>query len=412
MKIFKIYVDSFKGLSAESWMLSIVMLINRSGSMVLPFLGVYMTAKLGFTIEQTGLVLSFYGIGSVIGSFMGGYLTDKFGEYKVQSLSLFISAPIFLLIPFFSTVAGMAFIIFLQSSISEVFRPANSVAITKYAKPENLTRAFSLNRMAVNLGFSIGPALGGILSAISYNFLFVVNFVAILAAGIMYVRFFKKRNKLYRNRIADVAEVITPTKNVYKSPYLDVPFLVFSLFCAIFAICFFQIINTLPLFFKDVVALDQIAIGYILGYSGFLIVLIEMLLVNLSEKYLSIASTLLIGSVFCAIGYAVLGFDYALLTIIFSMTFMSIGEILVLPFMSTVTAIRSEGANRGAYMGVNGIAFSLSFIITPFLGTRIASHFGFDTLWIYTGLFLILAGFGLFYTTKLIIKQRSNTEFK
>ncbi|WP_131828781.1 MFS transporter, partial [Elizabethkingia occulta] len=168
-------------------MLSIVMLINRSGSMVLPFLGVYMTDQLEFSIKESGIVLSFYGVGSVIGSWLGGYFTDKFGEYRVQSTSLFLSAPLFLLIPIFTSVEGMALIILLQSIISETFRPANSVAITKYARPENLTRAFSLNRMAINLGFSIGPALGGILSSVSYELLFITNAVGAILAGIFYV---------------------------------------------------------------------------------------------------------------------------------------------------------------------------------------------------------------------------------
>lgn len=75
------------------------MLINRAGSMVLPFLGVYMTAHLKFSIEHTGIVLSFFGIGSVIGSWIGGFITDKIGEYKVQYLSLLLSVPLFCLIP-------------------------------------------------------------------------------------------------------------------------------------------------------------------------------------------------------------------------------------------------------------------------------------------------------------------------
>ena len=112
-------------------------------------------------------------VGYQLGSWLGGFLTDKFGEYYIQSWSLFLSAPIFIIMPFFSSVEMMALLIFLQSTISDTFRPANSVAITKYARPENLTKAFSLNRMAINLGFSIGPALGGILSGISYNFLFL-----------------------------------------------------------------------------------------------------------------------------------------------------------------------------------------------------------------------------------------------
>ncbi|STC93881.1 putative transporter [Chryseobacterium carnipullorum] len=183
VKLISVYTSSFKGLSEESWMLALVMLINRAGSMVLPFLGVYMTGHLHFSIENSGIILSFFGIGSVLGSWLGGLITDKIGEYRVQSLSLLLSVPLFCLIPLFKTEVGLAAIILIQSIVSETFRPANSVAITKYAKPENITRAFSLNRMAVNLGFSIGPALGGILSAISYEFLFFSNALAALLAG-------------------------------------------------------------------------------------------------------------------------------------------------------------------------------------------------------------------------------------
>src|SRR5690606_25624363 len=97
---------------------------------------------------------------SIIGSSLGGYLTDKFGEFYVQSTSLFVSIPLFCLYPLFQNPMALGLMVLIQSIVSEIFRPANSVAIAKYAKPENLTRAFSLNRMAVNLGFSIGPALG------------------------------------------------------------------------------------------------------------------------------------------------------------------------------------------------------------------------------------------------------------
>lgn len=368
-------------------MLSIVMLINRSGSMVLPFLGVYMTAHLKFSLENAGIVLSFYGIGSVLGSWLGGYLTDKFGEYYIQSWSLFLSAPIFLIIPLFDSVEMLAFLIFLQSTISDTFRPANSVAITKYARPENLTKAFSLNRMAINLGFSIGPALGGVLSGISYNFLFVVNFIGALSAGIIYVIFFRRRNKIFREK-----KKLTPQniiKKTGKSPYKDVPFLIYSFLCTVFAICFFQFFNTIPLFYKDVAKLSQSTIGFILGYSGFIIVLLEMPLVSIAERTMKISQILFLGILLCGISYLLLAFGNQISLLILAMTILSVGEIWALPFMSTVTALRSENGNKGAYMGLNGIAFSLSFIVTPFLGTYVVSRFGFDSLWI--GSFVVLA---------------------
>lgn len=403
MKLFNSYINTFKGLSREAWMLSIVMLINRSGSMVLPFLGVYMTDHLKFSLENTGIVLSFYGIGSVLGSWLGGFLTDKFGEYYIQSWSLFLSAPIFIIMPFFSSVEMMALLIFLQSTISDTFRPANSVAITKYARPENLTKAFSLNRMAVNLGFSIGPALGGILSGISYNFLFIVNGIGAVTAGIIYVIFFRRRNKIFREK-KKLEPTKTIEKTVTKSPYKDYPFLLYSFLCAVFAICFFQFFNTIPLFYKDVAKLDQSTIGFILGYSGFIIVLLEMPLVSLAERVLKIPQILSIGIIMSGISYLLLLFGSNIPLLLLSMSILSIAEIWVLPFMSTVTALRAERGNKGAYMGLNGIAFSFSFIFTPFLGTYVLSHFGFDSLWIGSFAILMVTAFLIFWITKKMIK--------
>lgn len=405
MKILHLYTSSFKGLSQESWMLALVMLINRSGSMVLPFLGVYMTDHLHFSIENSGIVLSFFGIGSVIGSWLGGMITDRLGEYRVQSLSLLLSVPLFCLIPLFTTEAGLAGIILAQSIVSEAFRPANSVAITKYAKPEHITRAFSLNRMAINLGFSIGPALGGILSAISYEFLFYSNAAGALLAGLLYIWFFGKR----KQRVVAKAKKVKEAKAVAKenSPYRDNKFLIYCFFCMLFSICFFQLFSTLTIFYKDTAHLSQQNIGYILAYSGFLIVLLEMSFVQIAEKYFNLAFTMLIGTFLCGFSYAMMAVDHRMITLVISMTLLCIGEIWTLPFMSTITALRSGNHNKGAYMGLNGISFSIAFIITPYLGTMIAEKFGFEILWIGTGVLATLIAVAFYFIIPWMLKDKA-----
>ncbi|ASK32721.1 MFS transporter [Chryseobacterium sp. T16E-39] len=389
-------------------MLALVMLINRAGSMVLPFLGVYMTAHLHFSIENSGVVLSFFGIGSVLGSWLGGMITDKIGEYKVQSLSLLLSVPLFCMIPLFTTEVGLAGIILAQSIVSETFRPANSVAITKYAKPENLTRAFSLNRMAVNLGFSIGPALGGILSAISYEFLFYSNALGALMAGITYIVFFRKRDQLVTRKAKKVKEVNnTITEG---SPYRDGKFLLYCFFCMLFAICFFQLFSTLTIFYKDTAHLSQQNIGYLLGYSGFLIVLLEMSLVQIAEKYFKLGVTMLLGTFLCGFAYAMMAFDYSIVALVISMTILCVGEIWTLPFMSTITALRSGAHNKGAYMGLNGISFSIAFIVTPYVGTLIAEKFGFTALWLGTGIFAVLIAIAFYFIVPWMLDRKVSEE--
>ena len=98
------YISAYQGLSSATWLLALVMFINQSGSMVLPFLGVYMTTVLDFSIKNAGIVLSTFGFGSIIGSFVGGWLTDKLGSFKIQTLSLFLSIPFYLILPFYHLI--------------------------------------------------------------------------------------------------------------------------------------------------------------------------------------------------------------------------------------------------------------------------------------------------------------------
>lgn len=401
--MFKNFINSFKGLSQETWMLSIVMLINRSGAMVIPFLGIYMTQHLHFSLRDSGSVLAAFGLGSVIGSWFGGWVTDKIGEYKVQSWSLLLSVPLFCLLPMFKTELSLGVMIFILSLVSECFRPANSVAISKYAKPGNLTRAFSLNRMAVNLGFSVGPALGGILAAISYDFLFYTNAFTVFVAALVYIYFFKERNKQFQIKKSETEKVVVPKE---LSPYRDRKFIFYSIFCLIFSICFFQIFSSLTIFYEKEAHLSQTHIGYLLAFSGLVVVLLEMLLVNVAEKRFTLGKTLFLGSLFCGISYAMLIFNHHFLFLALAMVFLSVGEIWALPFMSTITAIRSEGRSKGAYMGMNGMAFSAAFVITPYVGTRVAESMGFDFLWAVTGILFLITAIAFYYIVPWLLKKQ------
>lgn len=165
----------------------------------------------------------------------------------------------------------------------------------------------------------------------------------------------------------------------------------------------------MTIFYKDTAHLSQQNIGYILGYSGFLIVLLEMGFVQIAEKYFSLAFTLLIGTILCGISYAMLAFDYSILTLIVSMTLLCIGEIWTLPFMSTITALRSGENNKGAYMGMNGIAVALAFIITPYVGTMTADQLGFSTLWIGTGVLAVGIAAGFYFVIPWMLKKKAGS---
>src|SRR3954468_1777746 len=87
-RIAALYKASYSGLSPASWWLSAVMLINRSGTMVVPFMTLYLTQSLHYSVSQAGLVFGIFGMGAICGGFIGGRLADKFGFYAVQLVTL------------------------------------------------------------------------------------------------------------------------------------------------------------------------------------------------------------------------------------------------------------------------------------------------------------------------------------
>lgn len=365
--------------------------------MVLPFLGVYMVNHLNFSLEDTGAVLSCFGIGAVAGSFLGGWLTDKIGHFKVQLTSLILTVPMFFLLPELTTVVKLGIGVFVLSIISETFRPANSVSIAYYSKPDNIIRSFSLNRMALNLGFSIGPALGGFLAAISYTFLFYGNAIAAFFSAVLFFLYFRNRKG---NQKIEVREEVIEGAAENRSPYKDRLFVLFSLLSCLFAICFFQLLSTLPLYYRTIYKLTEANIGIILAFSGMVVFLLEMLLVHIAEKRMTASAIIAWGTLLCGLSFLILNLANGIWVLYVSIFILCISEILAMPFMATVTLQRSSLKTRGAYMGINSLTFSAAHVFSPFVGTRIASIYGFETLWYGTALVMLITAIGFLVVMK------------
>lgn len=352
-----------------------------------------MSKELNFSKPQVGIVLGCFGLGSVCGSWLGGWLTDKFGNFKVQAWSLITSIPLFLALPYFTSFESLAGMIFLLTLVADIFRPANSVSVARYAKPENITRAYSLNRMAVNLGFSIGPALGGFLAIFSYNWIFYGNAIAAGIAAIVFIYFFRNRQGIQPSKRVEIQnEERKAPKD--KNAYTDGLFIAFNVLCCLFAMAFFQLISTLPLFYEEVYHLSTSEIGLLLGFSGFVIVLFEMVLVHLIEHRYTVRQIMFWGTAIAAASYYMLFFDFGIIWLYVAMLVLSTGEMLTLPFTATISIKRAGISNQGAYMGFNSLAFAAANIVSPYMGTTIADKYGYNTLWLTTGTLLVITSIG------------------
>ncbi|WP_421497867.1 MFS transporter [Flavobacterium columnare] len=156
------YINNFKGFSREIWILTLTTFINRAGTMVLPFLSKYLKEDLHFSYKEVSWVLVSFGIGSMIGSWLGGKLSDKIGFYRVMLFSLLTSGIGFIILQFITSFIGLCVGIFLIMVIADMYRPAMFVSLNTFATKENRTRALTLVRLAINLGFALGSRHGWI----------------------------------------------------------------------------------------------------------------------------------------------------------------------------------------------------------------------------------------------------------
>ena len=390
-QIINLYRNAFGGLTKPAWALALVMLINRTGSMVVPFMSVYLTEALHFNLKQTGIILSLYGLGSMAGSFLGGWLTDRVGHFRVQFWSLVLGGMLFFVIMQLHQFPVVATGIFILSLVTECLRPANSSSISHYATSENITRAFSLNRMAINLGFSIGPVLAGLLATISYQLLFMADGITCMLAGLFFYFYFRHK----KGSETPVKTAVLPSA-VTKSPYRDGQFLLFFLLTIGFATTFFQLFSTLPLYYRQVYSLSESQIGLLLGLNGLVVFSLEMIVVYLATPRFKFQQLIITGVLLTGLSLALLNVFVGGWILFVSMFILSVSEILVMPFLSTITVQRSDAQNRGAYMGLYSLAYSTSFILGPLSGTTIISAFNFTTLWWCAGGLALLTATGFY----------------
>jgi len=384
--LLSLYRQSFSNLQRNAWILALAMFINRSGSMVLLFTSLYMTKELHFTIAQAGLVMSFYGIGSVLGSYSGGWLTDRKNFFDIMLLSLTGSGMILLLMLVASTPVFLSAVIFSYAFTADMFRPAHSAAIAAYSKPENITRSVSLARLAINLGFSVGPAVGGVVALhLGYKWLFVIDAATAFAAAAMLYAYLPK------HKTASDRHQNPVLQNRSTSAYRDRRYLFFIFLVSLYGICFFQLFASIPQFFSRVCNYDEGTIGLLLALNGLLVVVIEMPLIAHLEKKKKLFRYMIMGTLCIPVSFSILQNGHALIAFALLYTLIiTLSEILAMPFMMNHALRASRKERQGQYMALYSMAFGIANILAPSLGLGIAGKYGFDMMFYF---FIILSIF-------------------
>lgn len=360
------------------WVLFATTLVNRAGTMVLPFLVLYLTRDLGFTAVQAGRVLLVYGTTALFSAALSGRLSDVLGPMKVIRNSLFATSAVLLLFPLARShwsVIGMTFVL---SLAAESFRPASLAVVADLVTPAQRKPAFALTRLAINLGMSIGPAVGGFLATVSFRWLFLVDGATSLAAGVLLVLALRRAPAHHAQANAGPeGPVVLPSKRAWKDGQLL--FFLAALFPV--SIVFFQHLSSMPLYLVRDLHLSEIDYGLFFTINTLLIVALEVP-INSATAHWSHRRTLALGTLLFAVGFGALALARGFGSVAATVVVWTFGEMFLFPALAAWVTGIAPPPRRGEYMGLTQMAMSLGFAIGPWAGTAVLQRFGGTTLWL------------------------------
>ncbi len=362
-KIIGAYREAFAGVPAAVWMLAGVLLVSRSGMMVLPFLTLYLTQEWELTVERAGWVIATWSTAGIVGTYCGGWLCGRIGAIRVVLLSLLLSVPGFLVMPHCPSILLLCLALAYQGVVMEAGRPACQTAATLLCPPEMHAKSLAVMRMALNLGFTVGPTVGGILAKIDFHLLFYVNAAFMLLGALIGALCFQpwRRAPL----LSDTETTVTETKPLRDK--LFVGYLALQFFAGLM---FFQLLATMPLAWRDRYGFDEPLIGVMFAINTIVIVTLEMLLIR-AINHIAPLRLIAVGTALVGVGFGMMAFGTSLVWAVATVLVWTAGEMLAAPYGATFVAQRSSARSRGAYMGYFAMCFSAANVAAPIIGTTL-----------------------------------------
>jgi MFS family permease len=342
------------------WVLFVGTLINRFGSFVFVFLAVYLTGK-GYTAPQAGLAIGAYGVGAICASLVGGWLADHVGRRNSIVISMLLSASVMMGLSQAEGYALLMTLTVLAGFCAEMYRPAATALIADVTTPAQRVTAFALYRLAINAGFAIGPAVGGLMAHKSFFLLFVGDAATSLVyAGIAMVAL--------PNRVVG-HHAIDKTRSALRTIMRDSGFLMFLGSTMAASMVFMQHVSSYPL---QITALgySSSVFGMLISANGLLICLTELPLTSYTRRQPP-RRVMVIGMLVFGAGFALTGLAKTIPLLAATVVIWTVGEMFYFPMAAAHVANISPHDMRGRYQGAWGISWGLGAVAGPVLGTAL-----------------------------------------
>ena len=369
------------GLPASVWIVFATTFVNRAGTMVVPFMVLYVTRHLGVRPAFAGIALTVYGLGGLVSGPVAGRLCDRLGAFAVLRGALVLSGLILLAFPLASRFGTFLAITFVWSLVAESVRPATMTALTSVVRPEQRKVAVAVNRLGINLGMSVGPAVGGFLATVSFPLLFVVDGASALAAGLVLTALLAWRPlaRLAAGRLGDDAPALEnrPGTSVLRDPRA----VVFLTGVFFMGVVFYQHEGAMPLFLVRDLHYRESFYGLLFVVNTVLIVVAEVPL-NLAMAGWSHRRTMVLGAVLYALGFGSMAVLHSVPGLLLSAVVWTFGEMTAIPASSAYAADIAPPGRTGQYAGAYASMFSLAILVGPWAGTIALEQCGGTALWL------------------------------
>lgn len=372
-------------------------------SLVMTFMSIYMYTNLGMSMTQVGLADFATAIVGAAAAYMGGAACDQYGRKKILVIGLLLQIVSYLLVSLAidARVAIPLFVLALAFSqfCSSIYKTVPDVMVADVVEPDMRVEAYGLLRIGSNIGWVIGPIMGGaFLMFTSYANLFYITALttfAYLLIAVFILRDTRPKAVPERLRLRDIAVVAA-----------DTPFLMFCGLMLFMTIPYQQMYTLFSVYSSAYVGLSEFWIGVLFALSGLMVALFQYYVSTRVGRHRMTAALAFSALVF-ALGFGMLSLSTAFIMPFAAMAVITLAEMVWAPAGSTLQANMSPESMRGRYFGFNGLAGSIGWAIGPLFGGLLkdAMNNNVPSMWMVIGAMFIVCMIGFAWLGRMIPKK-------
>lgn len=351
-------LQDLKALPGQYWILFSGTLVNRFGHFVLPFLAIYLRQQ-GFDAKITSLTIAAYGAGALLAGVIGGYLADRFGRKNTMLISCGGAATFMMLLSQAHSVPTLVITTFMNGLLMAMYGPAAGALIADLIPPALRVRAFSCQRLAINLGFAAGMATAGFMATRSFFALFVADAATTLVLGLTVLFGLKRKPAIARENHG--------WGHALRHMRGNVPFQFAVAANVLIGIVFWQMSSSYSLQATVGAGLSEHAYGLLMALNGILIVFFELPLTSYTKR-LSPVIVMAAGYAIIGLGLGINVFGASVPILLASMVVLTTGEMIAFPVTNGYMAALAPDEMRGRYQGVMSMSWSVATMIGPSAG--------------------------------------------